>query len=84
MKPLHIAGAVLLIVAAVCLFVAYERYEANAASVAAMNQFGGGMMGLGTLTPATPAATKYALLFALLFGGGGAYCLWKAKSTPSA
>ncbi len=63
------------IAAAVCLvslFVAIERYQANADSVAAMNRLGGGMLramsGGETLEPGTPAATKYALLLATLSG----------------
>jgi hypothetical protein len=48
-----------------------------------MNQMGGGMFqsmtGGKELTPSTPAATKYALVGAVIFGIGGGYCLLKAK-----
>jgi hypothetical protein len=81
MKPMTIAGIVLLVAAVVCLFIAFERYQANASAVKAMNQMGGGvfqtMTGGKELTPSTPAATKYALLGALIFGVGGGYCLLK-------
>ena len=87
MKQLQIAGIVLLVIAAICLFIAYERYQANADAVQAMNQMGGGLLrdlaGGGELTPGTPAATKYALLFAVVFGAGGGYCLWKSTRPPS-
>ena len=76
---MKLAGVVLLILAAVCLFVAFERYQANANAVAAMNQMGGrmfqAMTGGNELKPTIPAATKYALLGALVFGGGGTFCL---------
>ena len=84
MNQMKLAGIVLLVLAAVCLFVAFERYQANANAVAAMNQMGGGMFqamtGGNELKPSIPAATKYSLLGALIFGGGGAYCLANAKS----
>jgi hypothetical protein len=73
MKNLRIAGVILLVVCGVCLFVAFERYQANANNVRAMSGLMGGIG--GALEPATPAATKHALLFALLSGGGALYCL---------
>ncbi len=86
---LKIAGIVSLVVCAICVFVAIERYQANAGNVQAMNAmrrsapFGmGGMMG-GKMTPATPAATKYALAFALISGVAGAVCLVKSKESPA-
>ena len=85
MKQFRITGIVLLVIASICLFIAYERYQANADAVQAMSRIGGGMLpgvlGGGQLTAATPAATKYALLFALVFGAGGGYCLWKSGTT---
>ena len=82
MNQMKLAGIVLLVLAAVCLFVAFERYQANANAVAAMNQMGGGMFQAmtGGNEPSIPAATKYSLLGALIFGGGGAYSLANAKS----
>ena len=59
-------SALLLIACGVCLFIAVERYQANANAVALMNQ-----IVLVHLSPVTPVATKYALLFAVIFGGCG-------------
>jgi hypothetical protein len=73
MKNLRIAGFILLVVCGVCLFVAFERYQANANNVRAMSGLMGGIG--GAVEPATPAATKYALFFALLSGGAALYCL---------
>jgi hypothetical protein len=84
MESLKIVGVVLLVIAAVCLFVAFERYQSNAENVRAANHIGGGLlrsMTGGELAPSTPAATKYALLFAVICGGGGGYCLWKPKGS---
>lgn len=81
-NQLKIAGIVLLIVAAICVFVAIERYQANASAVNAMNELGGGLlqgMAGGELRPSTPTASKYAIALALVCGGGGGYCLWKSK-----
>jgi len=87
-KQMMIAGIVCLVVCAVCIFVAIERYNANAGSVRAMNSFqqnsplGGMIRGL-EMKPATPAATKYAIFFALLFGVGGGILLFKSKQEDS-
>ena len=91
-KHLKIVGIVCLVVCAACLFIAYERYEANAGNVQAMNQMMqssplGGMTGGAQLTPAMPAATKYALFFAAVTGLGGAGALVyasKASGSPGA
>ena len=79
-----IGGIVCLVICAICIFVAIERYSANANNVRAMNALQqssplGGMMGGGNMKPATPAATKYALLFAALSGIGGAVLLVQSK-----
>jgi hypothetical protein len=70
----RVGGIALLIICAVCVFVAIERYQANASNVKAMNAMGGvfpfGNGGM-KMQPATPAATKYALFFATLSGAGG-------------
>ena len=84
-KQMKIVGIIALVVCAVCVFVAIERYQTNANNVRAMNQMRdssplGGMMGAGEIRPATPAATKYALLFALISGIGGAILLVKGMS----
>ena len=71
----------LLVVAAICLFVAVERYQSNANAVEAVNQISGGLLrnvAGGDLNPGVPSATKYAIVLALVTGGGGGYCLWKA------
>ena len=67
MKPLPLICAVVFVVS---LFVAYDQYQSNAAAVQAMNNMGGSMLsnfgGGGKLEPATPAATKYALLVSVI------------------
>ena len=79
---MKIVGIACLVVCAVCVFVAVERYQSNAANVEAMNALRqssplGGIV--GTMEPATPAATKYAIFFALITGAGGVVLLVKAK-----
>jgi len=87
-KQMKVLGIVCLVICAVCIFVAIERYNTNAGNVRAMNAFRqsspmGGMMGGGNMRPATPAATKYALLFAVLSGVGGAVLLVQSsKAEP--
>ncbi|MBI9016567.1 MAG: hypothetical protein JEZ07_04815 [Phycisphaerae bacterium] len=82
-------GIVCLVICAICIFVAVERYQSNADSVNAMNSMMnslplGGMMGRGPVKPATPAATKYAIFFALITGVSGAVLLVKSNNdTPS-
>lgn len=87
-SQMKLLGIVCLVICAVCVFVAIERYQTNAKNVRAMNQMRnssplGGMMtqvtGQGQLKPATPAATKYAMVFALIFGAGGTVCLVKSQ-----
>jgi hypothetical protein len=79
MKPQQIIGVVFLVVCVMCLFIAFERYNANAQNVRAVS----GMIGTfgGQVEPATPTATKYALLFAFLSGGGGLYCLLSGRKS---
>jgi len=71
------------VLCAILLFVAWERYQDNASKVEAANKmlhsspFGGmmqGMTGSPQLEPSTPAATKYAIIFAVLSGVGGVAC----------
>lgn len=93
-KQMKLIGIVALGICVVCLFVAIERYQTNAKNVRAMNQLQqssplGSMMGQMTgetqFKPATPAATKYALLFALISGIGGGVLLTKSSgSRPNA
>jgi hypothetical protein len=70
-----------LVVCAILLFVAWERYQDNANKVAAANRMMqssplSGMMGELTggakMEPGMPTATKYALVFAIISGIGGA------------
>jgi len=74
-----VLGIIGLVVCAICLFIAIERYSTNANNVEAMNQMGGSLFGQ-TMKPATPAATKYALLFAAVFGIGGGFLITSAAS----
>ncbi len=83
-KQMKWAGIACLVVCAICVFVAVERYQSNADNVRAMNALQhssplGGMMG-GNMKPATPAATKYALFFAALTGIGGIVLLVKSSA----
>ena len=87
-KQLKLFGIVCLIICAVCIFVAIERYNSNAGNVKAMNTFQqsmplGLMMGNGKMKPATPASTKYALLFAVLSGIGGIVLLVRSGQKES-
>ena len=68
------------VVTAICLFIAFERSQANASTVNAINQFAGSPF--GELKPAMPAAAKYALFFAVLAGIGGGVLLSRGKSQP--
>ena len=79
-STLKVIALICFVICAVLLFVAWERYQANAGNVAAMNQMRqssplSGMMGGVSMKPATPAATKYALVFAVLAVAGGVVCL---------
>ena len=87
---MKIAGIVCIVICVICVFVAIERYQANAKNVKAMNSmmgqvsssFGGemGIIGGGGVKPATPAATKYALLFAVVTGVAGGVLLVKSQA----
>jgi len=84
-KQMKIAGIVALVVCAICIFVAVERYQTNANNVKAMNQIQrssplSGMLNVGEIKPGTPAATKYAALFAAVSGIGGGVILAKSKA----
>ncbi len=84
-NQMKISGIAALIICAICIFVAVERYQNNSNNVRAMNQFTGSspfsdMMGQMEMKPATPASTKYALVFALITGIGGIVLLIKSKN----
>lgn len=92
---LKVIGVLCLVACAVLLFVAWERNRTNANNVAAMNQMNqrmhrsplGEMMprsplGGGQMRPAMPAATKYALVFAVVAAAGGIACLVYASRQP--
>ena len=79
-SQMKVAGIACLVVCAICIFVAVERYQANANAVNAMNSMGRGFLGApglpgssgmpgmpGNLTPATPTATLYAGFFCVAF-----------------
>ncbi|MCD6393391.1 MAG: hypothetical protein J7M40_07780 [Planctomycetes bacterium] len=86
---MRVLGIVALVVCAVCVFVAIERYQTNAKNVRAMNQgpirlpgFGGTLeTNFEVFKPATPAATKYAIFFALISGAGGVVLLVMSAQT---
>jgi hypothetical protein len=85
-RQMKIAGILVLIACAICIFVAVERYQTNADNVKAMNQLGqstplSGMMGIGEMKPRTPAATKYASVLAVVSAVGGAVLLVKSKGS---
>jgi hypothetical protein len=87
-SQMKLIGIVCLVICAVCVFVAIERYSANANNVRAMNSLLqssplGGMMGGANMKPATPAATKYALLLGALSGVGGAILLAQSGKKES-
>lgn len=84
--PYKLIGVISLVVCAISVFVAWERYQHNAAQVAAANQMMqgfpmGGMMQHMTggaelqLQPAMPTSAKYAIAIALLSGIAGVVCL---------
>jgi len=84
-KQMKIAGIAALVVCAICIFVAVERYQTNANNAKAANQLLqssplSGMTGAGEIKPATPAATKYAAFFAAVSGIGGGVLLVKSKA----
>ena len=84
-------GIACLVVCAILLFVAWERYQDNANKVAAANDrmqsvnkmmqslpLGGmtrELTGGAKIEAGMPTETKYALFFAIMSGGGGAGCL---------
>ena len=79
---MKMAGIACLVICAICLFAAMERYNSNAANVNAMNAWNVAVLvpdNFKKMKPATSAATKYALLFALLSGVGGSVLLGKCK-----
>ena len=87
-KTMKLVAIACFIICAVCIFVAVERYNANAKNVRAMNSLRqssplGEMMGGPNMKPATPAATKYAILFAALSGAGGVVLLVMSAQKPS-
>ena len=87
-KQKKLFGILCLVICAICFFVAIERYNTNANNVRAMNSLQqssplGNMLGGGNMKPATPAATKYALLFAALSGIGGAVLLVQSGKRES-
>ena len=83
---MKIVGVLLLVVCAICVFVAVERYQSNANNVKAINQFQrssplSDMVGIGEIKPVTPAASKYAIVLALASGIGGGVLLVKSKES---
>ncbi len=85
-QQMKMFGIFSLVVCAICIFVAIERYNANADAVRSMNSmqqsmpFGNMMIGGSKLEPAMPAATKYSLFFALITGIAGVIMLVKSSA----
>ena len=82
---MKIAGIIALIICAVCIFVAIERYQNNANNVRAMNQFTGSapfgrMMPQMEMKPTMPAATKYAIVLVAISGIAGVVLLMNGKN----
>ena len=70
MPPAKVGAIICAVICAICLFIAVERYQSNASSVNAMNQFSGGLIGSMKMKPGVPAETKYAGFFGVLAGLG--------------
>jgi hypothetical protein len=90
-NQMKLLGIVCLVICVISIFVAAERYHTNAKNVRAMKQmmnnnsapFGGmmrQMTGSANIKATTPAATKYALLFAAISGAGGGVLLVKSQA----
>jgi len=84
-----VIGILCLVVCVVCVFVAIERYQANAENVRAMSSMNESIIKSWPrgerppdlrLEPATPTITKYALFFAALAAVGGIVLLAKSGS----
>ncbi len=89
-KTLKVIGIVCLVICAISLFTAFERYQTNARNVRAMNRGPIPLPGGGTLEtnfevfrPGMPPATKYGLFFAALSAGGAAACFIAARPKPT-
>ncbi len=77
------------VLGAFLLFFAFERYQANANNVAAVKQMmenfpGGNMFGTPTISPGTPAVSKYAAFFGVLAIAGGVGCFVMAPKMAAA
>ncbi len=84
-KTMKIVGIVALVVCAICIFVAIERYQTNAGNAKTVNQIVqssplSGMLGAGEVKPGIPAASKYAALLAGVSGIGGGLLLVMSKA----
>lgn len=90
-NQMKIAGIVCLVISVVCIFIAVERYNTNANNVRAMKHMMnnnssplGGMMNQMTggvqIKAKTPAATKYAILFAVITAASGTILLVKSST----
>jgi hypothetical protein len=77
---MKMGGIGCLVICAICIFAAIERYNTNARSVRAWIDVRPSspfeeMMGGVNLKPGIPTATKYAVLFAVISGIGGVVLL---------
>ncbi len=87
-SQMKIFGIGCIVVSLICLFIAFERSSTNSNNVKAINAMTqsmpfSGMMGNRNLEAATPATSKYALLFAALSAIGGVVLLAKSASNES-
>jgi hypothetical protein len=90
-KQIKIAGIVCLVISAICIFIAVERYQTANDDRALKQMINddatpiGGMMnqmtGGAKIKATTPVATKYAILFAVVTGGAGGILLVKSNSS---
>jgi hypothetical protein len=72
-------GAVCLVLCAICVFVAVERYRAKEPLAGAIDEIAEVASAEKVADPLIPTATTYALLTAALFGAGGVYSFVKAR-----
>jgi hypothetical protein len=91
MKPSTLKGIGIgcFVLGAFLLFLAFERYQANADNVAAVKQMlqdvpMAGMFGTPNVRPGVPTVSKYAAFFGVLAIAGGVGCFVMAPKLPAA
>ncbi len=74
-QNLKTAGIACFGICAICLFIAFERYQTNASNVNAMLRVTQAAASPFIETrPITPTTTKLALSLAFIFAAGGTFC----------